>query len=315
MHEARHRFKGVVSAIVTPFNADGEINEDAYRKIVEFNIEAGVDGFWVAGGTGESVLLDEEERIRLAELTVDQARGRAKTILHVGALTTRSAVRMAEGARKAGADAIACVPPFFYRPGDRAIVEHYRVVAEAADLPLFVYNLPSSTGVEITPPLMAKLAEAVPQLAGIKHSAFNLYNLRIFAEMDLAAFIGMSALLLPAMTLGACGTIDGPPGVWPEPFVELYNAYIKGDLERARKAQERTGKLGTLVWRNPAFAAAFHSSFKTILNARLGIDCGAPRRPLLELNAEEKEELLNKAREVEGLQPPVRQTGASARTS
>lgn len=301
MHEARHEFKGVVSAIVTPYTADGVINEDAYRRIVEFNIRAGIDGFWVAGGTGESVLLDEEERIRLAEITVDQARGRAKTILHVGALTTRSAARMAEGARKAGADAIACVPPFFYHPSDRAIVEHYRTVAEAADLPLFLYNLPMCTGVEITPPLMAKLIDAVPQLAGIKHSAFNVYNLRLFVEMDLAAFIGMSAILLPAMTLGACGTIDGPPGVWPEPFVEVYNAYVKGDLERAQKTQERAGKLATLVWSSSAFREAFHSAFKTILGARLGLDCGSPRRPLLELDAEEKQELLEKAREIGGL--------------
>ena len=191
MHDARREFKGIIAAIVTPYTSDGEINEEAYRKIVDFNIDAGISGFWVAGGTGESVLLDDDERIRLGELTVDQAKGRAKTILHVGALTTRSAARIAEGAARAGAEAIACVPPFFYHPSDKAIVEHYKTVAAAADLPLFLYNLPSSTGVEITPALAEKIAEAVPQLAGIKHSVWDLNSFRAFVEMGLASFIGI----------------------------------------------------------------------------------------------------------------------------
>ncbi len=297
MHEARHEFKGVVAAIITPYTDDGEINEEVYRRIVDFNIDAGIDGFWVSGGTGESVLLDDDERIRLAQITVDQARGRAKSIIHVGALTTRSAARIAEGARKAGADAVCCVPPFFYHPADRAIVEHYKAVGEAGDLPLFLYNLPSSTGVEITPPLMERIAEAVPQLAGIKHSVFDLNSFQAFVEMDLAAFIGISGMLLPAMTLGAVGTIDGPPNAFPELFVEVYDAYTKGDLERAQKAQRRASRFNSLIWSSPR-RAAFHSCFKTILSARLGVDCGRPRPPLLDLTEEEKRDLLRSVREM-----------------
>lgn len=296
MHRARHEFKGVISAIVTPFKND-EIDEEVYRKIVDFNIDAGISGFWVAGGTGESVLLTDEERIRLGQITVEQARKRAKTILHVGALTTRSAARMAEGAAKAGAEAIACVPPFFYHPSDAAIVQHYKTVAAAADLPLFLYNLPSCTGVEITPALAQKIAEAVPQLAGLKHSVWDLNNFQMFVEMGMTSFIGISSILLPALTLGAAGTIDGFPCVFPEPFVEIYEAYQQGDQKRAERAQARINQFNRLVWPGP-FGVAFHSVFKTILDERLGVSCGRPRPPLLELTPEQKKDLLERTRKL-----------------
>ena len=122
----------------------------------------------LAGGTGESVLLDDEENMRIADIAADQNRGRVNNIMHVGAATTKRAAAMAEHAAGAGVEAICCVPPFFYRQTDEAIVQHYRTVAAAADLPMFVYNLPGATGVEITPELMLKIQEGVPQLKGLK---------------------------------------------------------------------------------------------------------------------------------------------------
>lgn len=289
MHKQREEFKGVVPAIITPYTAEGVINEAAYRAVMEFNIQAGVHGFWVAGGSGEGVLLDDDERIRLAEISADQARGRAKIILHVGALTTRSCIRIAEGAAKAGVDAIACVPPFFYPPSDRTIIDHYKAVAAATGLPLFLYNWPRTTGVEITPPLMGRLIEDVPQLAGLKHSVPNLYNLRTFAHMGLTAFVGGCGMLLPAMALGAVGTIDGPPAVFPEVFLEVYQAYREGDLERAQKAQERGNRLRDLIGGS---TAAYHAAFKAILSEKLGIDCGSPRPPLPALTDDAKANML-----------------------
>jgi dihydrodipicolinate synthase/N-acetylneuraminate lyase len=277
MHEHRGQFKGVVPAIITPYTAEGTINEAAFREVMEYNIRAGVHGFWVAGGSGEGVLLTDDERIRLAEVSADQAKGRAKIILHVGSLTTGSCVKIAEGAAKAGADAIACVPPFFYPPSDATIVQHYKTVAAATGLPLFLYNWPRTTGVEIMPPLMETLVEEVPELAGLKHSVPNLYNLRTFAQMGLTAFVGGCGMLLPAMALGAVGTIDGPPTVFPEVFMEVYQAYVDGDLARAQQSQERGNHLRDLLG-GPA--AAYHAAFKAVLSEKLGIDCGSPRAPI-----------------------------------
>ena len=176
-------FRGLFPAVITPMTPEGKFNEAAFRKVIEFNIQAGVHGFWVAGGTGESVLLDDEENHRIAEVVADQSQGRVKNIMHVGGPTTVRTAKMAEHAARAGVEAICCVPPFFYRRADDEIVEHYRIVAEAADLPFFVYNLPQATGTEITPALMLKIQERVPQLAGLKHSAATFGNVRAFAKM------------------------------------------------------------------------------------------------------------------------------------
>jgi dihydrodipicolinate synthase/N-acetylneuraminate lyase len=283
------KFRGLYPAIITPMTPEGKLNEAAFRQVMEFNIRAGVHGFWVAGGTGESVLLDDEENRRLAEIAADQSQGRIVNIMHVGAPTTARAAKLAEHAARAGVEAICCVPPFFYGKNDESVVEHYRVVAAAADLPLFVYNLPEATGVEITPDLMKKIQERVPQLAGLKHSALPFAHVRTFTRMGLACFIGNCRLMLPALTIGAVGCIDGPPNMAPEPWLELWQAYQAGDLKRAEAAQEKASQVADLI--KPF---KFHAIVKAVLSERLGLDCGNPRPPIPSLTAEERAELLDK---------------------
>ena len=282
-------FQGIFPAIITPTTPDDTLNEASFREVIEFNIQAGVQGFWVAGGTGESVLLEDEENNRIAEIMVDQSRGRAKTIMHVGAWTTKRAAKMAEHAAEAGVEAICCVPPFFYRRRDEEIVEHYRIVAGAADLPLFVYNLPGATGVEITGSMMAKIQDGVPQLKGLKHSASTFTNVRVFTKMGLSCFIGNCSLMLPALTLGAVGCVDGPPNAAPELWVEIWNAFQAGDLDRAVAAQDTAGDFVDLVRGAPI---GFHAVIKALLTERLGVDCGNPRPPGLPMTDEQRAGLL-----------------------
>ena len=158
------QFQGVVPAIISPKNEDGTLNEEAFRATMEFNIQAGVHGFWVAGGTGESVLLDDEENQRIAEISADQNAGRTQVIMHVGANTTARAEKLAAHAAQAGVEAICAVPPFFYQGDDDGVVEYYRAVGAAADRPLFIYNLPGCTGLDVSPTLMQRLVEEVPRL-------------------------------------------------------------------------------------------------------------------------------------------------------
>ncbi len=280
-------FEGIVPAIITPMDSDGKLNEEAYRKVMEFNIQAGVQGFWVAGGTGESILLSDDENRRIAKIVVDQNQGRIKNIMHVGAPTTLRSARLAEHAAKVGVEAICCVPPFFYGQSDAAIVEHYRVVAAAADLPFFVYNLPQSTNVEITPDLMRKIQEGVPQLAGLKHSAPYQGYIRDFAKMGLACFVGNCRLMLSALIIGAVGCVDGPPNMAPERWVAVWEAYKEGNLTKAEAAQEHASKVADLV--KPF---KFHAIAKAVLSRRLGIDCGQPRPPMEPLTADEHTDLM-----------------------
>lgn len=286
-------FEGIVPAIITPMNSAGGLNEQAFRDVMEFNIRSGVHGFWIAGGTGESILLSDEENKRIADIASDQNQGRVNNIMHVGAPTTARAARLAEHAARSGVEAICCIPPFFYQFSDEEIVEHYRTVAAAADLPLFVYNLPSSTGVEITPGLMNKIRDGVPQLVGLKHSSSNLEAIRVFSDMGLRAFIGSSMRMLPALTIGAAGCVDGPPCAAPELWVELWHGYIAKDLARAEKAQRVASDFAEILVKD-----GFHANIKAFISHRLGIDCGAPRPPGSAAPATRIDSIINRATEL-----------------
>ena len=283
-------FRGIYPALITPMTRGDDFNEDAFRQIVEFNISSGAHGFWVAGGAGESVLLEDEENSRIAEAAADQAGGRANIIMHVGAATTLRAARMAENAAKAGVEAICAVPPFFYRAGPDEITEHYRVVGAAANLPLFIYNLPGATGVEITLELAEKIRERVPQLAGLKHSAPAFANTRHFAKMGLSCLIGSAALLLPALTIGASGCVDGPLSLSPDVWVNIWTSYHSGNIEVAEAEQDRAAELYTIFSR-----AGYIASLKVLLSEKLGIDCGAPRPPQRPLTREERDFVIRTA--------------------
>ena len=293
-------FRGVFPAIVTPMTQDGGVSEEALRAVMEFNIQSGVHGFWVAGGTGESILLDDEENNRIAEWAADQARGRIKNIMHVGAPNTRRAVAMAEHAAKAGVDAVCAVPPFFYRPGDEGVIEHYRAVGAAADLPLFLYNLPGSTGVEITVDLMKRIQDRVPQLAGLKHSSSMTENIWVFSRMGLACFTGSAYMMLPALILGGAGCVDSSPQMAPDVWVEIFDAFQVGDMARAERAQARGAEITDFMieFGNP-------STPKAVLGERLGVDCGDPRLPLLPMTPEQRAECLRKAAEMGLTKTPV----------
>jgi 4-hydroxy-tetrahydrodipicolinate synthase len=278
------KFEGILPALITPNDADGNLNEDAFRKVLEFNLDAGVHGFWVAGGTGECILLSDEENRRVATVTAETVGDRAKIIMHVGAPTTERSVALAKHASEVGCHAICCVPPFFYRRSDDEIVKHYQAVGAAADLPLFVYNLPSATGVEITPDLMGKIQDGVPQLRGLKHSALPFANIWKFAQMGLDCMTGSCLLMLPGLTIGATGCVDGPPNALPELWVAIWDKYQAGDLAGAKEAQHRA----RVAWESVSVPGrGFHAAIKAAVSERIGVDCGPPRSPGEPLSAEQ----------------------------
>ena len=287
------RFEGLFPAAVTPMDGEGRLDERALERVLEFNLQAGVQGFWLAGGTGESVLLDDEENMRVASLAVAQMAGRAASMMHVGTPTTRRSVRLAEHAARAGADAVCCVPPLFYSRSEEEIVEHYRAVGAAAGRPIFLYNLPGMTGVEITVDLARRIRDEVPQLAGLKHSSANQPVVHDFAEMGLRCFIGNCMSMLPAMSIGAVGCVDGPPLIEPAVWLEIRDAYRKGDLSRAEAAQRRARGLVQAVF--ALGGDRYIASIKAVMSHRLGVDCGDPRLPGRPLTGEERRQVVETA--------------------
>jgi N-acetylneuraminate lyase len=285
-------FKGVFPAPPTPTTDDGRINEKALRALLEDNIAHGAGGFWMAGTTGEGPILTDEQRDVVTRISAEVCKGRALNIMHVGAISTASAVKAAKTARQVGCAAVCCLPPFFFPSTERSRIEHYKAVADAAgDLPFFVYNLPQLTQVETVPPLMEKFMRAIPTLKGLKHSAPNFADIRVFADMGLICFSGNGAFPLPALTMGAAGTIDAPLALAPWHYVELYNAWKSGDLARAQALQAQTRKFVDLVW----MFNAPPDVCKVVLSARLGVDCGRSIPPVNRLTEEERQQVLRAA--------------------
>jgi N-acetylneuraminate lyase len=237
----KHEFKGMFPAPPTPVTEDGRVHEKALRALLDDNIAHGANGFWMAGTTGEGPILTEDQRDAVARISGEVCKGRVPVIMHVGAISTASAVRAARTARSAGCAAVCCLPPFFFPSTERSRIEHYKAVADAAgDLPFFVYNVPQLTQVETVPALMEKFARAIPTLKGLKHSAPNFADIRVFADMGLLCFSGNGAFPLPALTMGAVGTIDAPLSLAPWHYAELFSAWEAGDIARRSAAGLRT---------------------------------------------------------------------------
>jgi N-acetylneuraminate lyase len=295
------KFKGVFPANPTPVHADGRINEEALRAIFEDNLSHGVGGFWVAGSTGEGPVMSDQQRETTARVAGETISGKGLSIMHVGAISTESAAKGAKAAKDSGCDAICCVPPFFFKGDDQMTIDHYKRVADAADgLPFFVYNLPQLTQVETTPDFMEKIVAAVPTVVGLKHSAVNFSDIRLFADMGLKCFSGSGLLPLPALTMGAVGTVDAPLSVAPWHYTELYDAWERGDLKTAQRLQDGVVKIVNIVKMFGAPAAVT----KMILSERLGIDCGRPIPPVQDLNDEQRSTVMAAAKEAGLLQTP-----------
>jgi dihydrodipicolinate synthase/N-acetylneuraminate lyase len=294
-------WSGVFPANPTPVHADGRINEEALRAIFEDNLSHGVGGFWVAGSTGEGPVMSEQQRETTARVAGETISGRGLSIMHVGAVSTESAAKGAKAAAESGNDAICCVPPFFFRGGDQMTIDHYKRVADAADgLPFFVYNLPQLTQVEFTPELMAKVVDAVPTVIGLKHSAPTFGNIREFADMGLKCFSGNGAIPLPALTMGAVGTVDAPLSLAPWHYAELHDAWERGDLATAQRLQDGAKQIVDVVRMFGAPAAVT----KMILSERLGIDCGIPIPPVANLTDEQRPMVMAAAKEAGLLSNP-----------
>ncbi|MDW8099767.1 MAG: dihydrodipicolinate synthase family protein [Anaerolineae bacterium] len=283
------RFRGVYCALVTPYSADGSVDLARLRDLIAWLIERGVHGLWVCGGTGEGLLLDEDERRAVAETAVDAARGRVKVIVHVGALSTRLAAALAAHAARIGADGIACLPPFYWHLNDDAIVAHYQNVAMAADnLPLFAYNIPRNTGIIITPALLSRLRREIPTIVGLKHSSYDLFDLHTMALEHgdaLAIFCGHDELFLPALALGACGLVGATVNFIPQVYVRLWGAYQEGNWAEAARQQAMANRIVHAVLQGEVVAAT-----KAALSL-VGPDPGPPRPPLQPLSATQVDEL------------------------
>jgi len=234
-------FRGAITALVTPFR-DGRIDEDAYRKLIDWQIEQGVNGLVPCGTTGESATLSHEEHNRVIDIAVDEARGRVPVIAGTGSNSTAEAVRLTRHAKEAGADGALLITPYYNKPTQEGLYQHYKTVAEEAKFPLVLYNVPGRTGCNLLPETVARLAQ-LPDVVGIKEATGDLKQVSDVLELcgdRLAVLSGDDFTVLPLLALGGQGVISVLSNVVPADVSAMVAAFEAGDLPRARELHFRT---------------------------------------------------------------------------
>jgi 4-hydroxy-tetrahydrodipicolinate synthase len=228
--------KGSLVAIVTPMHADGTLDLASLRSLIDFHIDQGTDGIVIVGTTGESPTVDFDEHCLLIRTTVEQAAGRLPIIAGTGANCTREAIELTQQAKQAGADACLLVAPYYNKPMQEGLYQHFKAIAEAVDIPQILYNVPGRTGCDIANDTTLRLA-AVPNIVGIKDATGNIErgtDLLRRAPADFAVYSGDDASSLALMLLGGHGTISVTANVAPKLMHEMCAAAFAGNLALAR---------------------------------------------------------------------------------
>ncbi|MFB3118235.1 MAG: 4-hydroxy-tetrahydrodipicolinate synthase [Myxococcota bacterium] len=229
-------FEGLSTALITPFRDDA-VDEPALRELVERQIAAGVDQLVPCGSTGESATLSHIEHGRVIEIVVSASRGRIRVLAGTGSNNTREATELTQHAKAVGADGALLISPYYNKPTQEGIYEHYRAIAEQTKFPLVTYNIPGRTGSNIAPSTLARLAD-VPHIVAVKEACGDVGQIaEVVARCheDFAVLSGDDALILPIMAVGGKGAISTASNVAPEAVGELVRACRDNDLARARK--------------------------------------------------------------------------------
>ena len=232
----RTPFTGVGTALITPFTIDGRLDEPAISRLARRQLDAGVHVLVPCGTTGETPTLSMDERRRVIELVVAEARGRALVLAGAGGYDTRDVIHMAAMVKDAGADGILSVTPYYNKPTPEGLFLHYKAIADSTDLPIIVYNVPGRTGCNIDPTTLVRLA-GIPNIIGVKEASGNISQIAEICHLVPPDFIVMSgddAITLPLMALGGHGIISVASNEVPAEMVQLVEAFERGALADAR---------------------------------------------------------------------------------
>ena len=286
----------VLTATVTPFDADGSVDYDRYRELCRFLVDHGSDGVVVNGTTGEASTLSEQERVGLIEAAVDAIGDRATVVAGTGTNSTAHSIHLTEQAHEAGAHAVLVVTPYYNKPPQRGIVEHFKAVAAATDRPVVAYNIPGRCVINIAPETMAELAE-IDNVAAVKQSNADLEQARRIVELGLDLYAGDDNLVLPFVELGGKGGVCVHTHVVGPQVKELIRLVREGDLDAARRLDEELAPAYELIG-----VVTGPIQIKAALRL-IGRDVGGVRLPLVEASDDEVAQIRGCLERLKLLQP------------
>ena len=270
--------RGSLTALVTPFLADGGFDEKAFRAFVDWQIDEGTTGLVPVGTTGESPTLSHDEHHLVVKTCIDQARGRVPVVAGAGSTTTAEAVSLARHAEKAGADAVLVVTPYYNKPTQRGLYEHFAAVAKAVTLPIIIYNIPPRSVIDMMPETMGRLSNDFKNIAGVKDATGKIERVseqRLTCGADFIQLSGEDASALGFNAHGGVGAISVTSNVAPRLCAEFQEATLSGDREKAIELQDRLMPLHKAIFIEPGVSGAKYAL------SRLGRAQNVVRSPLV----------------------------------
>ncbi len=278
--------QGAITAIVTPFR-NGQLDEEAYRQLIEFQVQGGIHGIVPCGTTGESATLSHAEHKRVVEICLDQVKKRVPVVAGTGSNNTAEALELTQHAEAAGADYALMITPYYNKPTQEGLYQHFKTIAQKTRIPIVVYNVPSRTSVNLLPETVARLME-FPNIVGIKEATGDLKQCAKIVALcgdRIVMLSGDDFTVLPLLAIGGKGVISVVSNVVPGDMAGLCNAFFKGDLNTARKLHYQ-------MW--PLMEAMFYETNPTPAKTALkimGKISGEVRQPLCPLSAANEEKL------------------------
>lgn len=288
-------FEGTYVAMVTPFTKDEEIDEEGFRSNINFLIDNGVNGLLAAGTTGESATLSHDEHKKVIEILIDEVDCRVETLAGAGSNSTKEAIDLVKFSEDAGADAALVITPYYNKPQQHGLIDHYQVISDASDIPIIAYNVPSRTGVNLDVDTIVELAkidnvDAIKEASGSIDKISEIYKALSLEglEEDFNILSGEDGLTLPIMALGGTGVISASANVDPRRMVLMVDSMLNEDYQRAQELHYEMINLikALFVESNPVPA-------KTAMRI-MGLPSGPLRQPLAEMK-EDNVEILKKA--------------------
>ena len=276
-------FGRLLTAMVTPFNADGSINYEAGADFADWLLANGSDGLVVEGSTGEAATMDMDEKIKFMQTVVARVNGRAKIVAGAGTNCTASTIDLVKKMEACGVDGVLVVGPYYNKPTQEGYYQHFAAVAKATKLPIIVYNVPGRTGGNIAPETVARLAADFSNIVAIKEAAGNVAQTaelyRVLPE-DFSIYSGDDGLILPFLSVGACGLISVLANVNGNILQQLMQAYSEGRVKDAADLNKVMVPLAKAM-----FIESNPIPIKAAVTKVTGIEAGAPRLPLTPISA------------------------------
>ncbi|WP_320920300.1 dihydrodipicolinate synthase family protein [Eisenbergiella porci] len=282
-------FRGIYPALLTPISEDGKIKKEGLKKLVSWEMERGADGFYIGGATGECYSMDTEAREELAQTAINEMNGRGKSIVHIGAYSIRTGIRLAQHAESVGADAVSATPPPVYHYNIDEITEYYRILSEAVKIPMIVYINTMFTEKNVVS-AVTRILE-LPNVIGAKFTRNNYYEMFQLSHLKggkLNLLNGPDETLLCGLIMGADGGIGSTYNIMPDIYKKIYIAYLQSNIEEAQRWQ---------FWADAVIGILLKfgqiQSMKYLF-CRKGIDIGKAEKPGAELSQAEGKALMKK---------------------